>query len=394
MLPTSATLHKIPFVDLSAQYSTLSTEIDEAIARVLRQADFILGQDVDLFEKEFAAFCGVEYAVSVDSGMSALELALRAYKIGPGDEVITAANTFIASALAISHTGAIPVLVDVDPKTHTIDASAVERALTSRTKAILPVHLYGHPCDMDPILDLAQQRHLTVIEDACQAHGAKYKGKRVGSLGNAAAFSFYPGKNLGAYGDGGMVVSNDKRVVDSIRALRNYGQQAKYHHSVRGYNHRLDTLQAAILRAKLPHLDDWNKSRSHHADLYERLLSESTVVTPTKAAYAEPVWHLYVIRVRNRSAVMNALAAAGIGYGIHYPIPIHLQPAYEDLGYRKGQFPVTEDHADHILSLPMYAELEPAAIARVVDIIRNTTAEPATLFSGSVTSHLDAARSI
>src|ERR1700731_3332299 len=237
---------RVPFVDLAAQYRSIASEIDEAVSKVIRDTDFILGREVRLFEEEFARFCEVQYAVGVDSGTSALELALRAYDIGPGDEVITAANSFIASALAISHAGATPVLVDVDPFTHTIDVTGIERAITSRTKAILPVHLYGHPAHMDPIRQLAEQRGLIVIEDACQAHGARYKGRRAGSLGHAAAFSFYPGKNLGAYGDGGMVVTNDRDMAKRLELLRNYGQQEKYHHQFRGFNRRLDTLYAAV----------------------------------------------------------------------------------------------------------------------------------------------------
>jgi dTDP-4-amino-4,6-dideoxygalactose transaminase len=255
----------VPFVDLAAQYVSIADEVDQAIARVLKAGDFILGRDVRTFEQEFAAYCGVDHAIGVDSGTSALELALRACGINAGDEVITAANTFIATALAISNTGATPVLVDVDPGTHCIDIAAVEGALTTRTRAIIPVHLYGHPADMDPILDLARQRGLRVIEDACQAHGARYKGKRVGSFGDAAAFSFYPGKNLGAYGDGGIVVTSNRQIAESITLLRNYGQKEKYHHLSLGFNRRLDSIQAAVLRVKLRHLDDWNAARRSHA---------------------------------------------------------------------------------------------------------------------------------
>ncbi len=363
--------HKVPFVDLAAQYSALASEIDEAISRVLREPNFILGREVELFEKEFAAFCGAEYAVGVDCGMSALELALRAYKIGCGDEVLTPANSFIASALAISHTGATPVLVDVDRLTYTIDVPGIQAAITPRTKAIMPVHLYGHPCDMDPIMKIAEQYGLIVIEDACQAHGAKYKGKRVGSLGHAAAFSFYPSKNLGAYGDGGIVVTSDRNVAESVKTLRNYGQREKYQHVVLGYNHRLDTLQAAVLRVKLSRLDTWNGARRHHAALYQRLLAGSEVVTPTEASYADSVWHLYVIRVVHRNALAKHLANLGIASGMHYPIPIHLQPAYQDLGYTRGDFPITEQHAEHIMSLPMYPELDPCSIEYVAETIQN-----------------------
>ncbi|HEY4816490.1 MAG TPA: DegT/DnrJ/EryC1/StrS family aminotransferase [Candidatus Acidoferrum sp.] len=358
---------QVPFVDLAAQYRTISAEIDEAVSRVIRETDFILGREVSLFEEEFASFCEAKWAIGVDSGTSALELALRAYEIGPGDEVITAANSFIASALAISHAGATPVLVDVDPDTYTINAAAIEKAISPRTKGIIPVHLYGHPADMDPIVQLAERHGLVIIEDACQAHGARYKGKRTGSLGHAAAFSFYPGKNLGGYGDGGMVVTGDQAVAKRLEMLRNYGQKEKYQHMFRGYNRRLDTLQAAVLRVKLKHLDEWNDARRLHAKSYRRLLEQSGIVTPYAVAHAEAVWHLYVIRVDQRDAMKEYLASRGISVGIHYPIPIHLQPAYRDLGYRQGDFPVTEEYARQILSLPMYAELTPEVIGRVAE---------------------------
>src|SRR6266478_2595435 len=348
---------QIPFVDLTAQYRTIAAEINETTSRVIQEADFILGREVGLFEEEFAAFCEARYAVGVDSGTSALELALRAYDIGPGDQVITAANSFIASALAISHAGATPVLVDVDPFTHTIDVTGIERAITSRTKAILPVHLYGHPAHMDPIRQLAEKRGLIVIEDACQAHGARYKGRRAGSLGHAAAFSFYPGKNLGAYGDGGMVVTNDLGVARRLEMLRNYGQKEKYQHLFRGYNRRLDTLQAAVLRVKLKYLEEWNVARRRNAALYQKLLDGCNVVLPCEVAGAESVWHLYVIRTQQRDALKEHLITRGINASIHYPIPIHLQPAYRDLGHKRGDFPVTELYARQVLSLPMYAEI-------------------------------------
>jgi dTDP-4-amino-4,6-dideoxygalactose transaminase len=366
---------QVPFVDLAAQYGAIAEEIDEAIAIVLRRADFILGHDVRLFENEFAAFCEAGYAVGVDSGTSALELALRAFGIGPGDQVITTANTFIATALAISYTGATPVLVDVDPQTYTMDISRLEGAVTDHTKAIIPVHLYGQPADMGPILEIAQRHGITVIEDACQAHGARYKGKRVGSLGHAAAFSFYPAKNLGAYGDGGMIVTNDERMAESLRMLRNYGQREKYHHLLQGYNHRLDTLQAAVLRVKLQHLDTWNAARRQHARLYDELLAHSPVVAPAEADYAESVYHLYVIRVEDRDGLRAHLHDRGIATGIHYPIPIHLQPTYRDLGYGEGSFPVTEEYVGQVLSLPMYAELTSVSIEYVAEAIGEFVSE-------------------
>ncbi len=365
----------VPFVDLRAQYESLASEVQQAISAVLGRGDFILGKEVSLFEEEFAAYCETEYAVGVDSGTSALELALRVFDIGPGDEVITAANTFIATAFAVSYTGATPILVDVDPQTHTIDVSLLERAITDRTRAIIPVHLYGHPADMDPIMEIAEKYGLVVIEDACQAHGAKYKGKRVGSLGHAAAFSFYPAKNLGAYGDGGIVVTNDERVAESLQMLRNYGQREKYHHMLQGYNHRLDTLQAAVLRVKLKHLDAWNAARRQHARLYGELLAHSPVVPPAEAGYAESVYHLYVIRVEDRDGLRAYLHDKGIATGIHYPIPIHLQPSYRDLGYEKGNLPVTEEYAEQILSLPMHAELTPGSIEYVTEAVRAFVSE-------------------
>ena len=361
----------VPFVDLGVQYQAIAAEIDDAISKVIQEADFILGREVRLFEEKFAEFCDASYAVGVDSGTSALELALRAFDIGPGDEVITAANSFIASALGISHAGAKPVLVDVDPYTYTLDVTALERAITRRTKAIIPVHLYGHPAHMGPIRQLADKHGLVVIEDACQAHGARYKGKRVGSLGHAAAFSFYPGKNLGAYGDGGMVVTKDRKIANRLEMLRNYGQKEKYKHLFRGYNRRLDTMQAAILRVKLRYLEKWNAARRWNAKLYQKHLEGSGVVVPGEAGGAESVWHLYVIRAEQRDALKEHLVNKGISAGIHYPIPIHLQPAYQDLGYKRGDFPVTEAYADRILSLPMYAEL----MDRQIEFICQTICE-------------------
>lgn len=360
---------RVPFVDLAAQHAAIHAEAARAAARVLRDADFILGRDVERFEEAFARYCGCEHGIGVDSGTSALQLALEAYRIGPGDEVIAPANTFIATALAISGTGATPVLIDIDPGTYTLDVAQIEKAITGRTRAIMPVHLYGQPADMDPILDIARRHQLVVIEDACQAHGAKYKGRPVGSLGHAAAFSFYPSKNLGACGDGGMVVTNDPEIATSLRMLRNYGQDRKYHHVMRGYNHRLDTIQAALLRIKLNHCDEWNNARRRRAELYHRLLSD-IVLTPVPAGYSEAVWHLYVIETDERDALQKHLTEQGVGTAIHYPIPIHLQPAYQDLGYRAGDFPVTERAADRILSLPMYPELPVDAIEQVAADVR------------------------
>jgi dTDP-4-amino-4,6-dideoxygalactose transaminase len=362
---------QVPFVDLKAQRASIAREIDQAISSVLDSTAFILGPEVDLFEREFAAYCGVQYAVGVDSGTAALELALRAYGIGPGDEVITAANTFIATALAATYTGATPVLVDINPRTYNIAVDQIRGAITRKTKAIIPVHLYGQPADMDPILDIARQHHLIVIEDACQAHGVRYKNARVGSLGDAAAFSFYPAKNLGGLGDGGMVVTNDKTVAETIKGLRNVGQREKYRHELLGHNHRLDSLQAAVLRVKLRYLDTWNQARRAHAQEYEQLLADSDVVLPSVPSYSEPNWHLYVVRVRDRDSLRVHLSEKGIATGIHYPIPVHLQPAYQSMDFAAQSFPVTEEYANEIVSLPMYAELTPDAIEYVCDAIKD-----------------------
>ena len=360
----------VPFVDLKAQTQALSQPIRAAMEEVVQRGDFILGEDVESFEQDFAVYCSTHYAIGLDSGTSALELALRAFDIGSGDEVITAANTFAATALAILYVGATPVLVDIDPATYNIDVSLIEQAITPRTKAIIPVHLYGQPADLDPIMDIARRHNLTVIEDACQAHGARYWGKRVGSFGHAAAFSFYPAKNLGAFGDGGAVVTDREEIAQRVKMLRNYGQIRKYHHLVQGYNRRLDTLQAAVLRVKLAYLDSWNASRRRHAALYTALFADSNVLSPPVADYAEPIWHLYVIRVDQRDQLQKHLAAHNISTGIHYPVPIHLQPAFQSLGYRRGDFPVTEDYAGRILSLPMYAELTPDMVEYVALTIR------------------------
>ena len=360
----------VPFVDLEAQYAAIADDLEAVALGSLRETAYILGRDVARFEEEFAAYCEAPHAVGVDSGISAIELALRAFGVGAGDEVITQANTFVATALAISSVGARPVLVDAEPDFYGIDLEALRRAITPRTKAILPVHLYGQPVDMDPLMDLARERDLVVVEDACQAHGARYKGRRAGSLGHAAAFSFYPSKNLGACGDGGMIVTGDGEAAERMRSLRNYGQREKYHHVTVGFNRRLDTLQASILRVKLRHLDRWNAERRRWAELYRELLPHTEVALPREAPYAESVWHLYVIESPVRDELRAHLAEQGISTGIHYPIPIHLQPAYRDLGYRRGDFPVTERTAERILSLPMYAELTPEMVERVAQAVR------------------------
>ncbi len=369
-MTTQQEITKVPFVDLTAQYQTIKEEVDAAIASVLKSTAFITGPDLRKFEEEFAEYCGTQYAIGVDSGTSALELILRAYGIGAGDEVIVPANTFIATALAVSFTGAIPVLVDTDPETYNIDVKKIEAAITPKTKALLPVHLYGQPADMDTILEIAAKHSLLVFEDACQAHGARYKGKRCGSLGKAAAFSFYPAKNLGCYGDGGAITTNDSQIAEKLRILREYGQTEKYIHTEIGYNHRLDTLQAAVLRVKLKYLDTWNQARREHASLYHQLLSDSGIKTPTVPGYAEPIWHLYVVQLQNRDQIRQKLTERGVYTGIHYPIPIHQQKAYHNLGYQKGDFPVTEHSAGRILSLPMYPELSDEMIAYVAEELK------------------------
>jgi dTDP-4-amino-4,6-dideoxygalactose transaminase len=355
---------EVPFVDLQAQHREIGPAINLAIEEVLTRCDFILGASVERFEADFARFIGTRHAVGVGSGLDALELALRAHAIGAGDEVITAANTFIATVLAIEGVGARPVLVDVDRDTYGIDPAAIAAAIGPRTRAIMPVHLYGQPVDLDGILAVARRHNLLVIEDAAQAHGARYKGRRAGSFGHSAAFSFYPAKNLGACGDGGMLVTDDGQVAERVRVLRNYGQRVKYHHSTVGTNSRLDTLQAAILGVKLPHLDEWNEARRRHARTYQERLA-GLVRTPTAAPEIEHVYHLYVIETDRRDAVQDHLRAGGVSTGIHYPVPVHLQEACAHLGYRAGDFRVTEAAAARILSLPMYPELNDAQIAHV-----------------------------
>ncbi len=362
----------VPFVDLKWQMTIIGDEAEPRIQAVLRNCNFILGAEVEEFEKAFAAYCGCRRAIGVASGLDAIKLILRALGIGPGDEVITAANTFIATALAVSSVGATPVLVDIDRRTFNINPRLIEERITPRTKAILPVHLYGQPADMDPILDIAQRRNLLVVEDAAQGHGARYKGRRVGGLGYAAAFSFYPGKNLGACGDGGAVVTNDEGMADRIVALRNYGSKVKYHHEELGENSRLDTLQAAILSVKLKHLDEWNACRRRAAARYaESLAGVGDIFVPETIEGAEHVYHLYVVRTRQRDALMKYLLGKGIGCIIHYPVPIHLQKAYANRGWKKGDFPETEAAAQEILSLPMFAGIAEAQVDEVCAAVRS-----------------------
>lgn len=363
----------VPFVDLKAQYGPIASDVDAAMRRVIANADFILGDELRAFERDFAQYCEADFAVGVDSGISALELALRAYDISPGDEVITTTHTFIATVSAVSFTGAQPVLVDIDPQTYTIDPAAAEAAITSRTKAILPVHLYGQAADMDAILDIAKKHNLVVIEDACQAHGGRYKGKRLGSLGDAGCFSFYPAKNLGCYGDGGALVTNKPDIAEKVRMLRNYGQREKYRHEYMAYNRRLDTLQAAILRVKLAHLDDWNAARRKAASLYDELLGDvEGVTTPCACEDRFHVYHLYVIEHDRRDALMAHLRGSGVSAGLHYPTPVHLQPCYAELGVSEGSLPASERAATRVLSLPMYPEITEEMVRYVCDVVRTS----------------------
>lgn len=364
-------MKKIPFVDLLVQYKTIEKEIDNAIKQTINSTQFILGNEVSLFEKEFARYCEVKYAVGVGNGLSALELGMRALGIGKGDEVITPANSFIASSSAIAFTGAIPVLVDCDKDSYNIDVAQIEKMITKRTKAIMPVHLYGQPADMKAILAIAKKYKLFVIEDACQAHGAYYNGKRVGSLGDIAAFSFYPGKNLGAYGDAGILVTNKKKIAETVSMMRNYGQKKKYEHVFLAWNSRIDTIQAAILRVKLKYLDKWNQERRNKALLYTKLLKNASVITPKLTKGVDHVFHLYVIRTKKRDGLAKYLEENGVSVGLHYPIPIHLQKAFKYLNHKKGDFPVTEQLAKEGLSLPIYPELKTEDIKFICKTINN-----------------------
>lgn len=358
---------KIPFLDLQASSAEVADEVSQRWKTIVGQADFILGAEVIRFETDFAAYCDSAHAIGVASGLDALKLILRAMDVGPGDEVITAANSFIATALAISSVGAVPVLVDMDDRDFLIDVRAVEGAITPQTKAIIPVHLYGQAADMDPILALARTHGLKVIEDAAQAHGALYKGRTCGSLGDAAAFSFYPGKNLGAFGDGGAVTTNDAALAEKIRMLRNYGSPVRYHHEELGENSRLDTIQAAVLSAKLPHLEDWNTRRRQIVARYaEGLKNIEEIRLPITNNDAQHVHHLYVIRTLQRDELMQYLLERNIGCIIHYPIPIHLQKAYTAMGWKRGDFPVSEAAANEILSLPIFPTMSDDQVDYVV----------------------------
>ena len=360
----------IPFVDLKAQYHSIKPEIDAAIQGVLESCAFTLGPDVVELEKEYAAYCNNAFAAGVNNGTSALHLALLAAGVGPGDEVITIPHTFVASAAAIYYTGATIKLCDIDPVTYTMDPVALEAAITPRTKAIIPVHLYGQMADMDPIMALAKKHGLIVLEDAAQAHGAEYKGKRAGSIGDLAGFSFYPGKNLGAAGEGGMVVTGNPEYNRKVRMLRDWGAEKKYHHELEGFNMRLEGIQGAVLRVKMKYIEKWTEMRRDAAVRYDEMFAGSGINTPQQLENRRHVYHLYVIRTDERARWIEELTAKGIQTGIHYPYPVHLLPAYADLGYKQGQFPHSEKAANEVLSLPMYPELTGDMQAEVVEAVK------------------------
>lgn len=361
---------RIPFLDLGATYRELQAEFDAAYRRTMRSGWYILGEEVELFEHEFADYCGVRHCIGVGNGLEALHLILRGYDIGPGHEVIVPANTYIATWLAVSYAGATPIPVEPDEKTYNIDPTRIEAAITEKTKAILPVHLYGQPADMDPITNIAKKYRLKVIEDAAQAHGASYKGRKTGNLGDAAGFSFYPGKNLGAFGDAGAITTNDDRLADRVRVLRNYGSRVKYYNEVKGFNSRLDPLQAAFLIVKLKYLEEWNRRRAVVARQYlTNLEGVGGLILPWVPDWAQPSWHLFVVRHPRRDALVEYLTDQQIGVLIHYPVPPHLSQAYSDLNQKSGDFPITEQIAESILSLPMGPHLNDDAVQRVIAAI-------------------------
>jgi dTDP-4-amino-4,6-dideoxygalactose transaminase len=356
----------VPFLDLSAGCVDIKNEIHEAAARVIDSGWYVLGAELEAFEREFAAYCEADYCVGVANGLDALHLGLLALGVNPGDEVIVPSNTFIATWLAVSQCGAIPVPVEPDEVTFNIDPNRIERAITSRTKVILPVHLYGQPADMNPILETARKHGLKVLEDGAQAHGARYHGKRIGAFGDLVAWSFYPGKNLGALGDGGAITTNDPEIADRIRVLRNYGSREKYVNEVQGFNSRLDPIQAAVLRVKLKKLDEWNGQRRQIAARYLSGLSNLNLALPAVPDWAEPVWHLFVVRTGARVRLQQALGKAAVATLIHYPIPPHLQQAYASLGWGKGSFPIAERIHEEVLSLPMYPGMSPEQTDHVI----------------------------
>jgi dTDP-4-amino-4,6-dideoxygalactose transaminase len=360
----------IPVVDLRKQYESIKGEIDDAIRGVIDSMQFVLGPEVVKFEDQFANYCQTKFAFGVNSGTSALHLAMLAAGIGPGDEVITVSYTFVATAAAVCYAGARPVFVDIDPDTCNIDVSRIEAAITPKTKAIMPVHLYGNCADMDPILEIARKHNLLVIEDAAQAHGAEYKGRRAGSMGEMACFSFYPGKNLGAYGEAGAIVTNNGQYAETIKQLRDQGQSEKYFHTMVGYNYRMEGLQGAVLGVKLRHLEDWNTARRKHAAVYRQELAEAGVRLLKEDPDYNPVHHIFPLFTSQRDELREHLHANGIGTGLHYPIPVHLQPGYRHLGYHEGDLPETERACKEVLSLPMFPELEDDTVRNIADSVR------------------------
>ncbi len=369
----------IPLVDLKAQYHSIKSEIDAEIQKVLESSNFILGPAVKAFEEGFAQYCGNEYCIAVNSGTSALHLALLAAGVGPGDEVITVPFTFVATVAAIEYSGARPVFVDIDPASYTMDPALVEAAITARTKALLPVHIYGQPADMYPLLEIARRHGLILIEDAAQAHGAEYRGCRAGSMGDIAAFSFYPGKNLGAYGEGGAVVTRSAAWADRIRLLRDWGAPKRYHHELKAFNYRMDGIQAAILNVKLKFIEEWTEARRRHAATYTRLLSAVDVQTPWVRPDCRHVFHIYALRSTRRDDLLKDLTAKGVGAGLHYPFAIHELPAYANLGYKRGTFPEAERAAAEELSLPIYPELTSEQLEFVAAAVAEAVHEPAAL---------------
>jgi dTDP-4-amino-4,6-dideoxygalactose transaminase len=363
---------KVAFLDFVGPYEELKPELDAAYERFMRSAWYILGKECEAFEQEYAAYCGSKYCVGVGNGLEALHLLLRAYGIGRGDEVIVPSNTYIATWLAVSYADATVVPVECDPHTYNLDPARIEAAITPRTKAIMPVHLYGQPADMEPIMAIAERHGLKVIEDNAQAQGARCRGRRTGALGHCAGHSFYPGKNLGAFGDGGAITTDDSEVADRVRTLRNYGSKKKYYNEVKGYNSRLDEMQAALLRVKLPKLDEWNARRAVIANRYlKELAGLDGLILPQVPTWAEPVWHLFVVRHSKRDALQQKLTEAGIGTLIHYPVSAHLSGAYADAGWKRGMFPLAEASADTVLSLPIGPHLKPAEAGAVIAAVRN-----------------------
>ncbi|HEY5039856.1 MAG TPA: DegT/DnrJ/EryC1/StrS family aminotransferase [bacterium] len=361
----------IPYLDLKAQYQNIQGEIQESVKGVLESGHYVLGEEVKTFEENFAVYCQTRFAVAVNTGTSALHLALLAAGIGPGDEVITTPLTFVATAAAVVYTGAKPVFVEIDPATLNLDAGKVSKAITPRTKALLPVHLHGKPVEMAPLLELSKRNNIHLIEDAAQAHGAEFQGRRAGSMGLAGCFSFYPGKNLGAYGEGGAVTTNDEGIAKKIRLLRDWGAEKRYHHDVKGFNFRMESLQGAILKVKLKHLEKWTEARRAHAMRYDEKLKGLSLRVPQTPSGVRHVYHVYPILLEKRDKLQEYLMSRGVQTNIHYPIPVHLQKAYSDLGYKAGDFPVTEKACDQLLSLPLYPEMTEAQVDEVAEAVRD-----------------------